>query len=115
MQKMKTETLSIPARSITAICVGGPLAGHKRTILHGNRLRAPLHERLSLSVADIDPSKLKTLSFVDYGLERHHTPQGTIFLWVPDGQAPIETMTLLIEGYARSPVANADEINNAKK
>jgi len=90
-------------RTRPLLCVGGPLAGERKTILYGDRLLG--EERVAF--AQFNP-RLAT-HYVEYRRQIFGTPQGDLSFWIPVGQTPMETMRLLCEAYERSPVVQKNE------
>lgn len=88
------------------LCVGGPRSGQRYAILHGAGFRVPVQQ----PAPEIDdptsenyrPNNPVKVEFTDYRAELFHTPQGDVSFWVPAGQTPLETITLLLESYERS-------------
>jgi hypothetical protein len=86
------------------LCVGGPRSGVRYAVLHGSGFRVPIRQQTTESDPDhVDyrPNKVK-VEFADYREETFHTPQGDVSFWVPNGQTPLETITLLLETYEAS-------------
>lgn len=81
------------------LCIGGPRARERYAVLHGTGFRVPVPERLSVTDPVGDALKVE---YFDYHAEVFHTPQGDVSFWVPVGQTPLETITMLLEAYERS-------------
>lgn len=80
------------------LCVGGPRAGQRYAILHGNGFRVPITDPAPIG----DTSVAVEVKWADYRAEPFHTPQGDVEFWVPAGQTPLETITLLLESYEKA-------------
>lgn len=76
------------------LCVGGTRAGERYAILHGTGFRVPVKQD--------KPNKSPQIEFTDYRAEIFHTPEGDVSFWVPAGQTPLETITLLLETYEQA-------------
>jgi hypothetical protein len=94
------------------LCVGGPRAGKRYTILHGSGFVVPVSE-------DLQSDRPASIELRSYRAEVFHTPQGDVSFWVPAGQTPLETITLLLETYERAiensrtkPRIDADAADN---
>lgn len=84
------------------LCIGGPRAGRRYAILHGTGFRVPIAEQIPVDPAGQEREDVK-IEFADYRAEVFHTPQGEVSFWVPAGQTPLDTITMLLEAYERSP------------
>jgi hypothetical protein len=88
------------------VCVGGPRSGQRFAILDGNGFRVPVQIEQGSAAdpfsPDYQPNRPVNVEFTDYHAEQFHTPQGDVSFWVPVGQTPLETITLLLEHYEAS-------------
>lgn len=86
------------------LCIGGPLMGQKRAVLHGRCFSVPIADPLPVGPMDLSAAtEIMTVEFVNYRSGTFGTPQGYVEFWVPEGQTPLETITMLLEAYERSP------------
>lgn len=88
------------------LCVGGPQSGKSYVVLHGSRIRVPIPVSTRPSVyeaTDLVSDSTVRLECIGYRVERFHTPQGDACFLVPEGQTPLETISLLLEGYEQHP------------
>ena len=84
------------------LCVGGPRAGQRYAVLYGSGFRVPIKPDVPENdpqSPEWQPNKPVKVEFADYREETFHTPQGDTSFWVPQGQTPLETITMLLEAY----------------
>jgi hypothetical protein len=88
------------------LCIGGPRDGQRYAILHGTGFRVPVQqpdpELDDPTSENYRPNKPIKIEFTDYRAELFHTPQGDVSFWVPVGQTPLETITMLLESYEQA-------------
>jgi hypothetical protein len=63
---------------------------------------------------DYRPNAPVSVELTRYRSEVFHTPQGDVSFWTPEGQTPLETITLLLETYEEARIL-ADGINGREK
>lgn len=85
---------------ISMLCIGGPHSGQRFAVRGGNGFRVAVSP--CTSVGDPTKSESVTVAFTDYRAEFFHTPQGDVSFWVPVGQTPLQTLTILLEVYERA-------------
>lgn len=78
------------------LCIGGPRDGQRYAVLHGTGFRVPIAKPVAV---DAPQSDYVEVEFADYRAESFHTPQGDVSFWVPAGQTPLETITMLLQSY----------------
>lgn len=89
---------------IGAICVGGPLGGQRKHILHGSSFRVcqrvplPLPMSLDMPLSEVLETHPITKE-IKYVTQDWHTEEGTVKLWVPERQTPSETLAILLTTY----------------
>lgn len=85
----------------THLCVGGPLSGKRRTVLHDRYFRTVVQDSLPsiLQFEFTSPMAPVTVTCVEYEEQYLVDVTGRVILWVPHGQSSIETIKLLIEGF----------------
>lgn len=86
------------------LCIGGPHDGKRFASHRGAGFRVPvLPDRIILDGDSFTRGQLEGLlaeiETVQYRAETFRTPQGDVSFWVPEGQTPLETITLLLETY----------------
>jgi hypothetical protein len=84
------------------LCVGGVRARQRYAVLYGSGFRVPIMEDESAENHNLNPPETVKVEFADYREETFHTPQGDVSFWVPEGQTPLETITMLLEAYEHS-------------
>lgn len=84
------------------LCVGGPLGGKRYAILYGTGFTVPVYEEMpDPESLDYQPNKPVKVENIRYREETFRTQEGDVSFFVPEGQTPFETMTLLLETYER--------------
>jgi hypothetical protein len=84
------------------LCVGGPEAGRRYHAARGSGFRVAVRGPLPpLNLSEAVAAEVSH-EIVSYRAEYFHTPQGDVTFWVPEGQTPLETMTILLECYERA-------------
>lgn len=89
----------------SALCVGGPRDGQRVAILHGNGFCVPATEPEKVAATDAYlhmRDEPVTVQWTNYRGELFHTEQGQVMFWVPADQTPLETITMLAEGYEQA-------------
>lgn len=85
------------------LCVGGPLAGLRYEAAPGSGFAVPvITDRTFVnSYNEVQPEFERH----EYRRETFHTPQGDVSMWIPAGQTPLQTITMLLETYERAEIS----------
>lgn len=84
----------------TFLCIGGPLAGQRYASKYMS-FNIAVRPKMSLSGFQSNSVMEKINSkTVTYVRDSIYTPAGPNYFWIPEGQSPEDTLSMLFQAYA---------------
>lgn len=98
------------------LCVGGPLSGRRFEAERGTGFTVPVAKPETTSDPEAEDYRPNaTVEYVNhhYKAETFHTPQGDVEFYSPHTQTPLESITILLDGFEKSSRPGSDKIDKA--
>lgn len=83
----------------SSICVGGPHSGRHYLSVRDENFTCPVRRQKAAEFVVRGDEPKQEIVHVTYVRQEISTPDGSVSFWVPEGQTPLETMTLLLERF----------------